>query len=349
MSITKKSYGRLSTGQPVMEYTLENESGASIGVLDFGGILTHIRVPDRKGDQGDVNLGFEDVNIYADGCGYVGALVGRVGNRIGGAAFSLEGKEYILEKNDGENNLHGGPEGFSYRMWQATPESKEGADALALMLVSRDGDQGFPGRLEVKVTYTFDAANTLGIYYEAKTDKTTLCNLTHHAYFNLDGHGAGTVKDLELQVFADYVTEVDSGMIPTGKLLPCKELCYGFQKPTRIGDVLERKDAALQNAGGVDFNYCMGADRESKVCAELYSPKTGRLMTVVTDQPGVQIYTGQGMNRPGKENAYYAPFAGICLETQHYPDAIHQPQFSSIVLRPEDTYYSFTQYRFTVR
>ena len=349
MSIAQRVCGTLANGQAVTEYTLTNRNGASVCILDFGGMLTSIKVPDRDGNLGDVKLGFEDVNAYAADCGYIGALVGRVGNRIGGAKFVLEGKEYILGKNDKGNNLHGGPEGFNLRMWQVTPGQKDGADALVLRLVSPDGDQGFPGKLTVEVTYTFDDANALGIHYHATTDKATLCNMTHHAYFNLDGHDAGTVENLELQVFADFVNEVDNELIPTGKLLPSQALCYGFVKPTRIGDVLGQNDPVIENAGGVDFNYCMGRDREMKVCAELYSPKTGRLMTVETDQPGVQVYTGQFLNYTGKGGVHYGKNAGMCLETQHYPDAIHHPQFHSVVLRPEDVYATTTIYRFGVR
>ena len=351
MSITQKIYGTLQNGQAVTEYTLTNGTGASVGILDFGGIITSICVPDRNGKLGDVKLGFDDVNVYATPCGYIGALIGRVGNRIGGARFSLDGQEYVLAQNDKGNNLHGGPEGFNLRMWQAMPGEQDGVDALFLTLASPDGDQGFPGKLEVEVAYTFDDSNALGIHYRAAANKATLCNLTNHAYFNLDGQDAGTVENLELQVFADFVNEVDEGLIPTGRLMPSKELPYGFVQPTRIGDVLAQcaSDPVLKNAGGVDFNYCMGHNRETKVCAELYSPKTGRVMTVETDQPGVQVYTGQWLNLTGKGGAKYGPYAGMCLETQHYPDAIHHPQFHSVVLRPQDSYDTFTFYRFSVR
>ncbi len=351
MSVTQKIFDTLPGGTPVTEYTLQNSSGASVSILDFGGTIRCIRVPDRNGQLADVHLGFDDIAPYLGDCGYIGALIGRVGNRIGGARFTLEGKEYILGKNNGVNNLHGGPEGFNLRMWQAEAGEKDGVCSLKLSLQSPDGDQGFPGRLTVEATYTFDESNALGIHYRAKTDKTTLCNLTNHAYFNLDGHDQGTVENLELRIFADCVNEVDDGLIPTGRLVPSKDVPYGFVTPTRIGDVLACRatNHALENANGVDFNYCVGRDRETKVCAELYSPKTGRVMTVETDQPGVQIYTGQHLNLDGKGGAHYVPHAGMCLETQHYPDAIHQPQFQTIVLRPQDSYDTFTVYRFGVR
>ena len=349
MSITQRKFGVLKDGREVTEYTLTNQKGASVGVLDFGATLTGIYVPDRDGNLGDVNLGYDDPNDYITKGSFLGALVGRIGNRIGGAKFTLDGQEYILGKNNGENNLHGGPEGFHLRMWQVTTGKKGNADAVVLKLTSPDGDQGFPGQLDVTVTYTFDDDNALGIEYQATTDKTTICNLTQHAYFNLNGHDAGGVEDLECCVFAEHVTETDNSLIPTGRLLPTSELAYGFTKTMPIGQALALADPVIQNAGGVDFNYCMGRDRETKICAELYSPKTGRTMTVETDQPGVQFYTGQHLNQIGKGGAHYGRYAGVCFETQHYPDAIHHPEFHSVVLRPQDTYYTVTTYRFGVR
>lgn len=352
MSITTRPYGTLPDGRQVLEYTLKNKQGASVSILDFGGTITRILVPDREGKLGDVSLGFDDVTPYYTGqCGSMGAIIGRYGNRIGGARFTLEGQEYLLGKNNGENNLHGGPQGFNQRLWQAQAKERDGVCALELTLVSPDGDQGFPGALSVTVTYTFDEENTLGIAYHADTDKPTLCNLTNHAYFNLDGHEAGAVGNLELQIMADFINEVDQGLIPTGKLLPPEGTAYGFAKPTRLGDVLDQTqaDPALRNAGGVDFNYCMGRDKESKVCAVLYSPKTGREMTVETDQPGVQLYTGQFLDYAGKDGVRYGRFAGLCLETQHYPDSPHQPHYPTTVLRPQEHYYTFTKYRFGLR
>lgn len=351
MSITTKPYGALPQGQ-VLEYTLTNERGSSVSILDFGGTITRIVVPDREGKLDDVALGFEDVTPYYTGqCGSMGGIIGRYGNRIGGARFTLEGKEYRLGKNNGENNLHGGPQGFNQRLWHAKPWEKDGVCGLELTLVSPDGDQGFPGALSATVTYTFDNEDTLGITYHADTDKPTLCNLTNHAYFNLDGHGAGTVEDLELHIPADFINQVDQGLIPTGTLLRPQDTVYGFAQPTRLGDVLAHTgtDPDLRNAGGVDFNYCMGRDKETKLCAVLYSPKTGREMRVETDQPGVQLYTGQFLNFQGKDGVPYGRFAGLCLETQHYPDSPNQPHYPSTVLRPQEHYYTVTKYRFGIR
>ncbi len=352
MSIVTKPFGTMPDGRPVTEYILQNESGASVGILDLGGTLTRLLVPDREGNLGDVNLSVTDLGLYLRGeCGSMGAIIGRYGNRIAGAQFTLEGREYVLDKNNGENNLHGGLIGFNKLLWKAEPSEKDGVCALKLTLTSPDGDQGFPGTLDLTVTYTFDQQNALGICYEARTDKTTLCNLTNHAYFNLDGHQTGSIMDQELQVFADFVTEVGPGLIPTGKLLGVQGTAFDFTKPTRFGDVLSRKDSepALRAADGVDCNYCMGRDRETKVAAIAYSPKTGREMVVETDQPGVQVYTAQHLSCQGKDGVAYGAFQGFCLETQHYPDSPHQPHFPSTVLRPEDTYYTKTVYRFGVR
>ena len=351
MSIASKPYGKEQHGYPVTEYTLTNASDAYVSILDFGGVITRIAVPDSNGKLGDVNLGYDDALAYTADSGSMGALIGRVGNRIAGAAFNLEGNAYPLGANDGKNNLHGGPEGFNLRMWKAEPLAGKGTDTLRLTLVSPDGDQGFPGELKVTVNYTFDDANVLGIEYLATTSKTTIVNLTNHAYFNLDGHDAPDVRDLTLRVFADYVSDVGPGLIPTGRMIPQKDVVYGFDTEKRLGDVLAHTDTdpAMKPAKGVDFNYCAGNDRMTKCIAVLYSPKTGREMKVITDMPGVQVYTGQGLHQKGKGGAQYHAFSGLCLETQRYPDGIHQPHFPSFVLRPQEVYYTKTEYAFSVR
>lgn len=350
--ITQKPFDVTAQGEQVTEYTLTNANGASVSIIDFGGIVNKIIVPDRNGVMADVALGYDQVATYqGPNGGSMGMLIGRVGNRIAKATFDLEGKTYPLGANNGVNNLHGGPVGFGLRMWQAEPAEIDGDPALILHIVSEDGDQGFPGKVEVQVTYLFTKANELVIHYEAVTDQTTLINLTNHAYFNLDGHDAGDVFDLELQINAANVNEVYPDLIPTGKLVPVDETAYDFSTAKRMGDVLAKTDEVeiMKAAGGVDFNYCAGRDRETKLIATLYSPKTGRVMDVITDQPGVQCYTGQGLNVTGKSGVHYGRHAGLCLETQHYPDAIHHPEFPSIVVRPQDTYDTCTIYRFGVR
>ena len=343
--LQKRPFGNDLNGHPVTEYTLTNSSGASVSVLDLGGIITRILMPDRNGILGDVVLGYDDAASYLTNGGYLGALIGRFGNRIGGAAFSLDDKTYTLEANNGPNNLHGGPDGFDRRIF----EVEETDSGLRLSLMSPDGDQGFPGTLKLVADYSLSDDHAVSIHYHATTDQPTVINLTNHSYFNLDGKGAKDVKDHVLQVFADHVTEADATLIPTGKLLPTADLVYGFQAPTKVGDVLDRPDAAMKNAGGVDFNFCAGKDREEKLIATLYSPGTGREMQTLTDLPGVQIYTGQGLNQTGKDGLQYHAYSGICLETQRYPDSIHHPHFPSVILRPGEEYTSHTIYRFSVR
>jgi len=345
MKITKRAFGKDQNGHPVTEFTLTNKSGASVSVMDLGGTITRIMMPDKNGALGDVVLGYDDAAQYMRHAGYLGALIGRYGNRIGGAAFTLDGKTYPLPLNNGPNNLHGGPDGFDRRIFSV----EETDAALRLSLISPDGDQGFPGTLRVEAGYSLNDEDALTIAYRASTDKPTIVNLTNHSYFNLDGQDAGDVENLVLQVFADTVTETDDGLIPTGKFIPTADVVYGFQTPTRIGDVLDHPDAAMKNANGVDFNYCAGRDGEEKLIAMLYSPNTGREMRLFTDLPGVQVYTGQELNQAGKGGVHYHAYGGLCLETQRYPDSIHHPQFPSVVLRPGEEYLTKTTYRFAVR
>ncbi|HPJ01847.1 MAG TPA: aldose epimerase family protein [Candidatus Limiplasma sp.] len=345
MQITMNAYGMDPHNNPVTEYTITNAPGASVSVMDLGATVTRILMPDQNGKLGDVVLGYDTAEGYMQNGGYLGALIGRFGNRIGDASFDLDGNTYPLQANNGKNNLHGGPEGFDRRMFSVA----EIQNGLRFTLTSPDGDQGFPGTLQVTADYTLSDDNVFSIRYHAVTDKPTLVNLTNHSYFNLDGHDAGDVKDLVLQVFADAVTEVDNGLIPTGTLIPAADVVYGFQTPTRVGDVLDHPDAAMKNAGGVDFNFCAGKPGQNKRIATLYSPKTGREMQVFTDLPGVQVYTGQGLNQTGKGGVQYHPYAGLCLETQGYPDAIHHANFPSVVLRPGEEYITETSFRFSVR
>ncbi len=350
MAITKKPFGTLQSGAAVTEYTLTNGIGASVSIIDFGGTITKLCVPDREGNLGDVVLGFDDLTYEGNGAS-MGAIIGRFGNRIGGAEFQLDGKTYTLAKNDGNHSLHGGNIGYNKRMWAAKAISGEGEDRLELTLTDPDMYEGFPGTLELSVTYVWDDKCNLGIIYHATTDKSTVINLTNHSYFNLSGCDGRDVKGHVLQVNAGYVTEADAELIPTGKLIPQTEVTYNFAQPVTIGSVLEKMDGdvAMKGAGGVDFNYCLGRDRERKLAAVLYSPETGREMQVLTDEPGVQIYTGNNLNHDGKNGVHYGSFAGVCLETQHYPDSIHHPQFQSVVLRPCDVYHTETVYAFSVR
>ena len=338
-------------GKAVSLYTLKNANGMAAQITNYGGIIVDVWVPAKDGAFKDVVLGYPKLaDYFVPENTFAGAITGRYANRIANGKFTLDGKEYSLAINNGPNTLHGGIVGFSKKVWDArTFTNDAGEQALELIYVSPDGEENFPGTLTTKVVYTVTVDNQLRIDYTATTDAPTVLNLTNHAYFNLDGHDAGTVENLTLQINADCVTEADPALIPTGRLLPQKGLAYDFTEEIRLGDVLARTpvDPVMRDAGGVDFNYCAGRDRETKLIATLRSPKTGRRMDVITDQPGVQCYTGQGLDHTGKGGVHYGPYAGVCLETQHYPDAIHQPHFESYVLRPQDKYDTFTIFRFT--
>ena len=306
MSITHKPYGLEQHGAPVTEYTLTNAGGAYVSILDFGGIITRIAVPDRQGALADVNLGFDEAIRYTKDHGSMGALIGRVGNRIANAEFALEGKTYALGANNGVNNLHGGPEGFNLRMWAVTPEEGETADALHLTLTSPNGDQGFPGKLTVQVTYTFDAANTLGIAYIANTDQTTLVNLTNHAYFNLDGHAAPDVRDLTLQVFADSVNAVREGLIPTGKLVPQTDVVYGFASSGLHSNGYSLARKVLLDRAGLAFDATPEELDGRNVGAAMLEPTRiyvalmAELKAACVDVRGCAHITGGGL--PGNLN-----------------------------------------------
>ena len=350
MSIFTKPYGTCTTGENVTMYTIALDSGEAVDLLDYGATLHGIRVPGRDGEIADVCLGYSDPCVYASPKGgSMGGTIGRVGNRIGGAAFDLNGKHYALFKNDGENNLHSGPNGFHLRMWQAQAEG----NAVTFTLHSPDGDQGYPGDADIKVCYSFTKADgvcTLRIDYSAVSDADTLMNMTNHAYFNLNGKG--DVKGHLLKIDARRITQTDEGLIPTGKLICAKEAGLGFYEERRVGECIEQmaQYPIVANANGIDVNYAIESESGAvRDIAWLYSPDSGRLMTVATDQPGVQCYSGQGLHVIGKDGSAYAPYSGICLETQHFPDSIHHPEFAGIVLKAGETYQTTTEYRFSIK
>lgn len=343
--MTKQWFGTLPDGRPVYRYFLQNKTGMTAAILDFGGTVQQLLVPDRLGYLQDVVVGYEDLVGYYTADGYHGALVGRVGNRIAGAAFDLDGKTYRLYNNDGKNHLHGGKEGFSFKIWQAEPQDGE-EPALRLSYVSPDGEEGYPGTLRVTVTYTVRKNNALAIHYTATTDKKTPVNLTNHAYFNLGGFASGKIYDHVLQLDADTFLEVDGETIPTGQLMSVAGTAFDFRtpKPVREAFSLAEPDHC--------FNF-VGGKTEKPVCrAVLYDPKSGREMRVLTDQPCVQFYTANYMNNrehPFKGGYPQAVHNALCLETQCMPDSVHHPNFTSVVLSPGETYDTTTEYVFSVR
>lgn len=348
MSITKKPFGVTPDGQAVEQYILTNRKGASVSIITFGGIITSIQVPDRSGKLGEVTLGFDELPPYLQKNGYLGALIGRYGNRIARGQFTLDGKTYQLALTDGNHHLHGGVVGFGVQVWAATPEEGDGVDKLHLHLDSPDGQENYPGNLKVDVTYSFNDACEFSIQYKAVTDKPTILNLTNHAYFNLAGADGRTVLDHELTLYADYITETDEGLIPTGKLLPVEGTVFDFRKPRIIGEGLEagKDDINIKYGMGYDHNFVLGEPFVMKKCAVLKDPTSGRVMEVYTDQPAVQFYSANHQGIPGRNGTYYGKQCALCLETQHYPDSPNHEDFPSTVLRPGEVFESTTIYAF---
>jgi aldose 1-epimerase len=343
--VERASFGTTADGRSVDSYTMTNAQGAQARVITYGGILTQLLVPDRDGKLGDVVLGFETLEQYEQESPYFGCITGRVANRIAGGRFELDGETYSVAVNNGPNHLHGGIKGFDKVVWDATVVERAGGQALRLTYTSPDGEEGYPGALAVAVTYVLTDDNTLRIEYEATTDRATPVNLTNHSYFNLAGQG--DVLDHILTLHARYYTEPDDTLIPTGRLLPVAATPLDFTHPASVGGRIGKIDI-----GGYDHNYALdnGGRAEPGLAAELYEPHSGRVLTLYTTEPGVQLYSGIHLNGlSGKGGAVYDRYGGLCLETQHYPDSINQPGFPSVVLRPGETFRSVTVHAFSTR
>jgi aldose 1-epimerase len=350
-SVTRAPYGRMPDGTAVEVFTLTNASGMEVRAITYGAFIVSLRVPDRSGTLDDVVLGFDSLEGYLGSGAHMGSVVGRYGNRIGGARFTLDGKTYTLAANDGANHLHGGTKGFDRYVWKGE-EVKKGADvSVRLTLVSPDGDEGYPGRLETTVTYTLTPKNELVVDYAATTDKPTLVNLTQHSYFNLAGQQNGDVLDHELQIHADRYTPVGAGLIPTGAIASLDGSPLDFRKPTRIGARIDQDDPQVALGKGYDHNYVVNRRGPGLVdAARAYDPKSGRVMDVRTTEPGIQLYTGNWLgDEKGKGGRTYPRRSGFCLETQHYPDSPNRPEFPSTVVRPGTPYRSQTVFAFSVR
>ncbi|MBQ8202163.1 MAG: galactose mutarotase [Clostridia bacterium] len=351
MSIISKPFGMTKKGENVTMFTLTNKSGASISLIDFGAILTSIIVPDKDGKLADVALGFDTIEKYDGPHGAMGDTIGRYGNRIAKAQFTLDGVTYHLAVNNNRNHLHGGLEGFNAKMWNATPVEGKGIDSVKLHYVSADMEENYPGTLDVTVTYSWDDDCNLAIRYEATTDKATVCNLTNHTYFNLAGHDHGTIRDHIVYIDSDVVTAVDDELIPTGGYMPVAHTPLDLREGLMLSEGLDLIDTCvpMQYAGGYDHNYVLRKGSAMGLCACVHHEETGRTMEVITDQPGVQLYTACTTNQPdGKNGAHYGNFSGLCLETQHYPDSPNHPHFPTTTLRPGEKYDSTTIYAFRV-
>lgn len=348
-SLETTEFGTLD-GQPVKLFTLRNESGAEVGIIEYGGIVTSLEVPDRDGNLGDVVLGFDDLESYVADTPYFGAITGRYANRIAKGRFEIDGEAFELPVNNGPNSLHGGIKGFDKVLWAGS--STEAGDGVEFTYVSADGEEGYPGRLDSKVTYTWTDANELRIDYEATTDKPTVINLTNHSYFNLSDGGSGSILDHEMTIHADSYTPVHADSIPTGEIAPLEGTPLDFREATAIGGRIEEDHEQLQFGQGYDHNYVINRDGPGMaLAASVHDPATGRTMDVLTEEPGVQFYSGNFLDghHVGKGGTSYAHRSGFCLETQHYPDSPNQPDFPSTVLRPGETYSTTTIYKFYSR
>lgn len=350
--IVRRVHGRTPGGERADLYTLANGRGLSARISTFGGTVVSLNVPDRTGRSANVALGFSKLSDYVERSPYFGCLIGRCGNRIARARFSLDGKTHRLSVNNGRNSLHGGPGGFHAVVWEAEPRMTPAGPSLILRHTSPDGEEGFPGTLRVTATYTLTLQNELKLVYRAVTDRPTPVNLTQHTYFNLAGEGSGSVLNHRLTLKASRFTPVDRHLIPTGELRPVAGTPFDFRKPGRIGEGIHHGDPQLRLAGGYDHNWV--ADKpygKRALLATVEDPVSGRVLKLITDQPGVQFYTGNFLDgslkgRGGKPHGHRS---GFCLEPQHFPDSPNRPEFPSVVLRPGEVYRNTIIYRFSTK
>ncbi len=347
--VEKKLFGKMPDGTDVNLYTLTNANGMQAGIIEYGGAVASLTAPDRTGKFADVVLGMDDLDGYRNQTAYFGALIGRYGNRIGHGRFKLDGKTYTLPKNNGENTLHGGNAGFDKKLWTVKEAQSADGPAIELTYVSKDGEEGFPGTLNARVVYTLTNNNELKIDYEATTDKDTVVNLTNHSYFNLAADG-GDILQHQVMINADRFTPVDAGLIPTGELKAVKGTPFDFTQSTAIGARIDAKDDQLVKGKGYDHNWVLNGGSGLVKAAEVYEPKTGRVMEVMTTEPGLQFYTGNFLDGTLKAKGHVIPFrGGLCMETQHFPDSPNKPSFPSTELKPGQTYKTTTVYRFSAR
>ncbi len=350
--VTKEGFGKTPDGQDADIYTLTNSGGAEVKITNYGGIVTSLRVPDRNGKLDDIVLGFDNLDAYLKGHPYFGAIIGRYGNRIAKGRFTLHGVEYKLAVNNGENHLHGGTKGFDKVVWNAKPRKVANGAALELTYLNKDGEEGYPGNLSVKVVYTLTNANELKIDYSATTDKDTVVNLTHHSYFNLAGQGNGDILNHRLFVNAARFTPTDAGSIPTGELRSVRGTPFDFTRATTIGARINQDYEQLRLGKGYDHNFVLnGKIGTLRRVARVSESTSGRAMEVWTTEPGMQLYSGNFLDGTltGKDGKVYQQRYGFCLETQHYPDSPNKPKFPTTVLRKGDRYHTITIYKFSLK
>jgi aldose 1-epimerase len=349
-AIVQTPFGSLADGREVELFALANRHGMRASIATYGGIVTSLTVPDRYGENADVVLGFDNLEGYLAGHPYFGAIVGRYGNRVSKGSFTLDGETFTLARNNGENHLHGGIEGFDKALWGAQARSLPVGPQLRLRYVSADGEEGYPGKLDIIVHYTLTRDDELRIDYRATTDKPTHVNLTNHSYFNLAGAGCGDILNHEVLINADHFTPVDQRLIPTGEIRGVEGTPLDFRQPAAIGARIDDDDEQLRFASGYDHNFVLnGADKGLSFAARVFEPASGRVMEVLTSEPGVQFYTANFLDGSltGKRGTIYGRRCAFCLETQHFPDSPNKLQFPTTVLRPGEVYESTTIYRFS--
>jgi len=355
MEVKKESFGKTAEGQNVDIYTLTNKNGMTVKIINYGATVVSLTAPDRNGKYEDVVLGYDNIEGYEADKSYFGAIVGRYGNRIGKGKFKLDRKEYQLSINNGENHLHGGTIGFNKKVWEVIDTKYlNGLSAISMKYISKDGEEGYPGTVELTVSYNLNNENELTINYSAWTDKNTILNPTHHSYFNLTGDPNKTILDHELMIDADKFTPVDKGLIPTGKFVDVTNTPMDFRKPTKVDAHINENYEQLKFGLGYDHNWVLNKHQELQpMIATVYEPTSGRFMQVFTDQPGIQFYCGNFLDGKvkGKNGVMYEFRTGLCLETQHFPDSPNKPDWPSTVLKASKTesYKQTTTYKFSAK
>jgi aldose 1-epimerase len=350
--ITTAPFGKMNDGHEVTLYTLKNKNGMEMSVINYGGIIVSLKVPDKNGLVEDVVLGFDSLSDYLKDDPFFGALIGRYGNRIAKGKFTLDAKEYSLPVNNGKNHLHGGPNGFYNVFWNIEAVNDSVNPSLKLTYKSKDGEEGYPGNLDVEVIYTLTEKNEWKIFYKATTDKKTVVNLTQHSYFNLTGNVKRDILDHELMMAADKYLPVDETLIPTGEMKDVKGTPFDFTSPEKIGARISADDQQLKYGSGYDHCWVFTNQSDSlKMVTTLYEPVSGRYMEVFTTEPGIQFYSGNFLDGKltGKMGVVYKHRYGLCLETQHFPDSPNRASFPSTVLNPGETYQTTTIYKFSVK
>lgn len=345
--ITISDYGTLPSGKLVKQYTLENKEGMSVSILNYGGIITSLKVKNKEGKFENIVLSYDSLENYIDNDPYLGAIIGRVGNRIANGSFTLNGETYTLEVNNGPNHLHGGLKGFDKVVWDVKTQEDQEKVLLHLFYESANMEGGYPGNLNTQVTYTLDNENQLIVSYKAQTDSTTIVNLTQHSYFNLSGDFNSTILDHQLQIDADAITTLNQNMIPTGAFTDLSDTPLDFRVLKSIGKDINSSNQQIEIAGGYDHNYVINTPSLDSSFAKVIHSNSGRVMEVFTDQPGVQLYTGNFLE--AINDNYMGKRSGFCLETQHFPDSPNQSNFPSIVLEPGMVYNTTTKFKFSVQ